>query len=173
MPASPRLNPQILHQIALALNGAEVGAIENLAGILRQEPATVAAWCAGTEQIPHYVLRHLLSAFGATTPTDPTWRRDEWALGTGPADASGNQRRYLFHLWPPRFRCRAVDVYVDTCAPYETEEPVDIETGVTYPDGLPFILAEFEWIDTPPRPDHLVQLLDSAVGAFEQLSTKT
>ena len=90
--------------------------------ILSQSPDTVAACCAGTETIPASVLSQVLSAFGATTPTDPTWRRDEWALATGPSTTSGFKRQYLFHLWPPRFRCRAVQIYVDTLAPYETEE---------------------------------------------------
>ena len=171
MPDTPRLTPQILHQVALTLNGTEIGAIENLAGILREDPATVAAWCAGAEPIPDGILGYILSAMGGTEPSDPTWRRDEWALGTGPADSAGNKRRYLFHLWPPRFRCRAVGVYIDTAAPFETEEPVDIETGVTYPDNHPFLLAEFEWIDPPPRPDHLVHLLDAAVDAFQQLTS--
>ena len=145
MTTSPLLTPQILHQVAVTLNDGEIGAIENLAAIIREKPETVAAWCAGTEPIPYDVLTQVLSAMGGTTPADPTWRRDEWALGRGPTDASGINRMYLFHLWPPRFRCRAVEIYIDTLAPYETEHTVDIETGITYPDGHPFILAEFQW----------------------------
>ena len=176
MTDSPRLTPQILHQIALALNDGEIGAIENLAGIVRRDPATVAAWCAGTEPIPGDVLSQVLSMMGGTTPTDPAWRRDEWVLGTGPTDASSNSRRYLFHILPPRFRCRAIDRYVDTGNPYETEEPVDTSNGIVYPDDYPFEhfqLVEFEWIDPPPRPDHLVNLLDEAVHAYLQLTTTT
>ena len=173
MSASPLLTPQILHQVAVTLNEGEIGAIENLAGILRRKPDTVAAWCAGTEPIPHDVLSQILSAMGGTSPADPTWRRDEWALGRGPTDASGINRLYLFHLWPPRFRCRAIHLDPETAEPLETQAPTDIDQGINYPVTDELLLAEFEWIDPPPRPDHLVILLDDATDAAQQLIAET
>ena len=169
----PALTPQILHQVAVTLNDGEIGAIENLARILRRNPDTIAAWCAGTEPIANDVLTLVFSAMGGTSPTDPTWPGTNGLSAAGPAGPSGIERLYLFHLWPPRFRCRAVEIDLETGEPLDTQAPADIDQGINYPVTDELVLAEFEWIDPPPRPDHLVNLLDAAVDAFQQLSANT
>ncbi len=51
------------------------------------------------------------------------WCRDEWVIGDGPANEGGARREYLFHLWPPRFRCWVVEVGAETGDPGASEEP--------------------------------------------------
>ena len=172
MTATHRITPQLLHQVAIALNGEEPGAVENLALILGQNPSIVASWCAGTTQIPDGIFHQILSAMGGTEPADPTWRRDEWMLAHGALTPTGIRRQCLFHLTPPRFRCRVVELYVDTQAPLDTEEPIDISEGLTYPVSDRYELAEFEWFDPLPRPDNLIALLDDAAQAFQGLSAR-
>lgn len=163
------LTPQLLHRIAVTLNTGEIGAIENLAGLVREDSATVAAWCAGTEPIPDGLLADLLAVIGGTTPYDPAWRRDEWLLGLASPHAADAKRIYLIHLWTPRFRCRAIEIDPETGHPVESQEPADVDKGINYPVTDELVLAEFEWIDRPPRPDHLVQLLEAAAEALRQL----
>lgn len=169
MTDTPPLTPQLLYRIAVILNAGEIGAIENMAGLLDEDLATLDAWCAGTQPISDELPDRLLATIGANTQHDPAWRRDEWLLGLAGRRTPGPKRLYLFHLWPPRFRCRAIEIDPDTGGPVQSQEPAAIEHGISYPVADELVLAEFEWIDPPPRPDRFVKLLDDAGEAVREL----
>ena len=52
-----------------------------------------------------------------SAPLETGWRRDEWLVADGPAQAGGGRRVYVIHTWPPRFRCRVVAVEPGTGLP--------------------------------------------------------
>ena len=52
-----------------------------------------------------------------SAPLETGWRRDQWLVADGPAQAGGSRRVYVIHTWPPRFRCRVVAVEPGTGLP--------------------------------------------------------
>ena len=52
-----------------------------------------------------------------SAPLENGWRRDQWLVADGPAQAGGSRRVYVIHIWPPRFRCHVVAVEPGTGLP--------------------------------------------------------
>ena len=164
-----RLTGPELRAVAIALHGSAGGATAALADRLGADRRIVRRWMAGAVPIPAGVAKQLEALMGVDDfPPESAWRRDEWIVGDGASDAEGHRREYVIHLWPPRFRCRAVECDPESGLPAPEEEPADVLTGVVYAAGPETVLAEFEWIDRPPRDAQLVRLLEAAADALER-----
>ena len=166
--ARPRMTGDDLRSVAAALHGSPIGSLPALARRLDQAPRLVRRWASGHTPIPDDVAKLLdrLVGVGQVAP-ESMWRRDEWVMGEGPPGPSGQRREYLFHLWPPRFRCRVVEIDPETEKPVPGEKPADLIEGVVYRASLDSMLAEFEWQDRPPRGERLVLLVEAAADALD------
>ncbi len=157
---------QDLTTLAAALHGSPVGALAALAAQLDVDERTMRRWSKGAP-IPAAVVREIEELAGPHAPPETRWRRDEWIIGDGAARADG-RREYIIHTWPPRFRCRAVEVDIDTGLPVKAELPADILGGLTYAAPPDTVLAEFDWIDRAPTGQALVSLLEAALNALDR-----
>ena len=166
----PRLTPADLRDIAHALHGSADGAIEALSHRLRVSSDLLKAWCDATAAIPDHLEASLFTAIGGTTLPDTAWRRDEWILARGDVHSEPYRHLYLLHLWPPRFRSRVIEVFIDTATPLPHEHPADVESGIVYPAADNLRIAEIEWQDPPPAPQHLIYLLHAATVALHDLA---
>ena len=157
-----------LRAVAAELYGSPQGAIPALAERLGLDRRLVGRWASGTTPIPASAAARIQNITGVSAPLETGWRRDEWLVADGPAQADGSRRVYVIHTWPPRFRCRVVAVEPGTGLPEPGEEPADIVNGLVHEAGPDTVLAEFDWIDRPPAEEALVALLYAAADALAE-----
>ncbi len=162
----PVWTPQDLRAVAATLHGSPSGALPALARRIRVDERQMRRW-AGGAPMPAGVIQDIQALFGVDAPPETTWRRDEWIVGEGQA-GPGRRRVYVMHAWPPRFRCRAVEVDPDTGLPMPGEEPADVATGLAYSAAEDTLLTEFDWIDRTPTGQALAMLLEAAAAALHE-----
>ena len=159
-----------IRSVAAALHGSFDGSLEALAARLRIDLDALQAYCGGKRAIPLEFSKALHALLGSTRPHDPAWRREEWVLGHGPPDGFDRHRTYLFHLWPPRFRARLVQIDPDTGKPVLAEQHADIESGIVCAAGGEYVRAEIEWSDKSPAGPVLVELCEAASNGLRDLT---
>ncbi|MDE2911533.1 MAG: hypothetical protein OXL68_01225 [Paracoccaceae bacterium] len=156
--------PQDLRTVAAAMHGSSSGSLTALGNRIGVDSRQMRRWASGTP-IPEGVVRDIEAILDIHTPPETVWRRDEWIVGEGtPEDR--RHREYIVHTWPPRFRCRAVAVDLETGVPIPAEKPADVVTGLTFSVSEDTVLAEFDWIDRPPTGQALTTLLEAAADAL-------
>ena len=161
------LTPREIRSVAAALHGSFDGSLEALAARLQIDLDTLQAYCDGKRPIPLDFSEALYALLRSTTPHDTAWRRDEWVLAYGPPDGFDRHRTYLFHLWPPRFRARLVQIDPDTGKPVLAEQPADIESGIVYAAGDDYVLAEIEWSDRSATGEAFLDLCVAAANGID------
>ncbi|MDE2789536.1 MAG: hypothetical protein OXI81_03830 [Paracoccaceae bacterium] len=159
--------PQDLRTVAAAMHGSPSGALTALGNRIGVDARQMRRWATGTP-IPEGVVRDIEAILDIHAPPETGWRRDEWIVGEGASEEHRRRREYIVHTWPPRFRCRAVEVDPETGVPMPAETPADVVTGLTFSASEDTVLAEFDWIDRPPTGQALVTLLEATADALHE-----
>lgn len=120
------------------------------------------------EAIPEWAGPALLKALGQNLPTADGWPRDEWIVGDGLPHETGARREYIIHTQPPRFIARVVAMDELTDAPEPDEGAVDTLTGAVFQVG-DSLICEIVWLDPPPNPKRLQDLMNAAADALEHV----
>lgn len=157
------MNVELFTSSSIALLRSAVGWQSAIARRLGVEPRTVRRWIAAG-QIPDWVEQKFGEMIGAADIAP--WPRDEWMMGDT-ATATGGRREYIFHMQPPRFVARIVEVD-PFGAPVSAESPADTVSGVVYEsDGLGIVLCEIDWIDAV-NPGEVARWLEAAVDQIAE-----
>ena len=96
-----------LRAVTAELRGSPPGTVPALAERLRLDRRLVRRWISGTTPLPADAAARIQEITGASVSLETGWRRDEWLVANGSAQASGGGRVYITRQLAAVFeRCR-------------------------------------------------------------------